>query len=109
MISDTEKEPIDKVLTDIVQGRLILEFEEGSIAVTEEEFPDGFRIREEGTTLGVDIEKHGHKYKYDSHAWDETKMKLVKDTVEGVISEAEITHDFTGLAKKIAEELSELD
>lgn len=98
------------MLTDeVMKESPLIEFEVDSIAVTEEELPDGFRIREEGHTLGVDIEKHGDKFRYVTHSWDEIKMTLAKDIVEGIISEAEIKHDFSGLGHKIAEELVELD
>lgn len=88
----------------------LVEFEVGPILVTEEALKDGgFEIHEEGRTIGIDVEKHGHKYRYEIHGWDHTKLKLAKDTVEGVISEAELTGDFAGLGRKIAEELAELD
>jgi hypothetical protein len=108
-MSDTVKESVEEIVKDVARDRLFVEFETDGIAVTEEELPDGFRIREEGKTLGVDIEKRGHRYRLETHAWDEIKMKLAKDTVESIVSEAEITHRLGGMGKRIAEELSELD
>ncbi|MFH0961232.1 MAG: hypothetical protein V1820_00950 [archaeon] len=94
---------------EVMKETPLVEFEVDSIEVTEEELPDGFRIHEEGHALGVDIEKHGDKFRYVTHSWDEIRMKLARDVVEGIISEAEIKHDFSGLGRKIAEELGELD
>ncbi len=97
------------MVTELVLGDKLVEFEVGSISVTEEELPDGFRIHEEGNTLGVDIEKHGEKLRYTTHSWDGIKLKLAKDIVESEIFSAELRHNFAGIGKRLAEELGEID
>ncbi len=90
---------------------LLTEFEVGSVDVVEEYTSAGHVIHVEGENIGADINIHPDdgKISFTVHSWDRIRARLARDEVEGILSEAVIKNDYKELAKKIAEELSELD